>query len=202
MPAKGEAGLSRLLDRVRNRGNARENKSHLNPGDMSALKWMLTLVVTASLFASSAAAQDKLFFSTQYPAAGVSLPSTTPTAQGSVPSVKSPRVVSSDDLKGEPEAEAQTITPRAPNLTQFGVDFDRRHPELFTAQPGLETGKQQLNQGEGSPTPTPTSSPSPSPTPLRIKVGRRVYIVNPNSNLQPGANPTATPIVIVVQPSK
>ena len=161
---------------------------------------MLTLVVAASLFATSAAAQDKLFFSAQYPAAGVSLPSTTPIAQGSVPRVKSPRVVSSDDLKGQPEPEAQTITPRAPNLTQFGVDFDRRHPELFTAEPDLGTVKQQLNQGEGSP--TPTSSPSPSPTPLRIKVGRRVYIVNPNSNLQPGANPTATPIVIVVQPSK
>jgi hypothetical protein len=167
---------------------------------MSTLKLMLTLVVAASLLATTAVAQDKLFFSAQYPAAGVSLPSTTPTAQGSVPRVKNPRVVSSDDLNGQPELESQTIMPRAPNLTQFGVDFDQRHPELFTAQPGLETVKKRLNQGEGSATPTPTSSPSPSPTPFRIKVGRRVYIVNANSNLLPGANPTATPIVIVVQP--
>ena len=164
------------------------------------LKGILILIVAVELFASTGAAQDKPFFSAQYPAAGVPLPTATPALQGVEPKVRNPRVVSSDDLKSE--AQVQTLAPRAPNLTQFGVDFDRRHPELFATQPDLETVKRLLNQGQGSPTPSPTASPSPSPTPWRIKVGRRVFIVNPNANLQPSANPTATPVIIVVQPPK
>jgi hypothetical protein len=162
------------------------------------LKGFSILIVAVELFASIGAAQDKPFFSAQYPAAGVPLSAATPSLQGVAPKVRNPRVVSSDDLKSE--AQVQTQAPRAPNLTQYGVDFDRRHPELFAPQPDPETVKQQLNQGQGSPTPTP--SPSPSPTPWRIKVGRRVFVVNPNANLQPGANPTPTPVIIVVQPPK
>ena len=164
------------------------------------LKGFLVLIVAVELFASIGAAQDKPFFSAQYPAAGVPLSAATPSLQGVAPKVRNPRVVSSDDLKSE--AQVQTQAPRAPNLTQYGVDFDRRHPELFAPQPDPETVKQQLNQGQGSPTPSPTASPSPSPTPWRIKVGRRVFVVNPNANLQPGANPTPTPVIIVVQPPK
>lgn len=164
------------------------------------LKGFLILILAAELFTSIGAAQDKPFFSAQYPAAGVPLPAATPALQAVEPKVKNPRVVSSDDIKSE--AQIQTVTSRAPNLTQFGVDFDRRHPELFAPQPDLETVKQELNQGQSSPTPSPTPSPSPSPTPWRIKVGRRVFIANPNANLQPSANPTATPVIIVVQPPK
>jgi hypothetical protein len=164
------------------------------------LKEFLILILAVELFASIGAAQEKPFFSAQYPAAGVPLPAATPALQRAAPKVRNPRVVSSDDLKSE--AQGQTLTPRAPNLTQFGVDFDRRHPELFAPQPDLDTVKQQLNQGQSSPTPSPTATPSPSPTPWRIKVGRRVFIVNPNANLQPSANPTATPVIIVVQPPK
>ena len=164
------------------------------------LKGFLILILAAGLFTSIGAAQDKPFFSAQYPAAGVPLPAATPALQAGAPKVRNPRVVSSDDIKSE--AQIQTVTSRAPNLTQFGVDFDRRHPELFAPQPDLDAVKQQLNQGQSSPTPSPTPSPSPSPTPWRVKVGRRVFIANPNANLQPSANPTATPVIIVVQPPK
>lgn len=170
------------------------------------LKGVLVVIVAVS--ASAAEAQDKPFFSAQYPAAGVSLPPTSATTPGqnSVPRARSPRVVSSDDFKGEQNTQAQTVqtsqTARPANLTQYGVDFDKRHPELWGPQPDLETVKQQLDQGQPSPTPSPaaTPTPTPSPTPVRIKVDRRVYVINPNATLQPAANPGATPMIIVVQP--
>ena len=160
-----------------------------------------------AVFASLAPAQDKPFFSAQYPAAGVSLPpASTGAGETSVPRPRNSRVVSSDDLKGDPTKAASTgqntQTVRPPNLTQYGVDFDKRHPELWGPQPDLDAIKQQLDQAQPSPTlsPSPTPSATPSPTPVRIRIGRRFYNVNPNATLQPTANPSATPVIIVVQP--
>jgi hypothetical protein len=167
------------------------------------LKEMFILICAASM----ADAQDKPFFSGQYPAAGVSLPSaSTGAAETSVPRPRNSRVVSSDDLKSDQTKVApagqNTPTARPPNLTQYGVDFDKRHPELWGPQPDLDSIKQQLDHAQPTPTPSPSPTPSatPSPTPVRIRIGRRFYNVNPNATLQPAANPSATPLIIVVQP--
>jgi hypothetical protein len=177
-----------------------------NPSTGSVLNGIFILVFAVS--ASLAAAQDKPFFSAQYPAAGVSLPQTSiGAAETPVPRARNSRVVSSDDFKGEQSGAAPTgqigQTVRPPNLTQYGVDFDKRHPGLWGPQADLDSIKQQLDQAQPSPTSSPsaTPSPTPSPTPVRNKIGRRVYIVNPNTaTLQPAANPSATPVIILVQP--
>jgi hypothetical protein len=167
------------------------------------LKGIVILIVAVSV--SLVVAQDKPFFSAQYPAGGVSLtPAWTGAGETFAPRVRNPRVVSSDDFKGEQNGPTPTgqnsQTVRPPNLTQYGVDFDKRHPELWGPQPDLEAVKRQLDQAQPSPAPSP--SPTPSPTPVRIRIGRRFYNVNPNATLQPAANPSATPVIIVVQPQR
>jgi hypothetical protein len=163
------------------------------------------LIVAVSAF--PAGGQDKPFFSAQYPAAGVSLRATSAAPEQTiVPKIRNPRVVSSDDFKGEQSGGSgsgqNTQTVRPPNLTQYGVDFDKRHPELWAHQSDLDAVKQQLDQAQPAPTPSPSPTPSatPSPTPVRIKIGRRVYLLNSNATLHPAANPSATPVIIVVQP--
>jgi hypothetical protein len=165
-------------------------------------KEIFILIVAVS--ASLTGAQDKPFFSAQYPAAGVSLP-TAPARAGedSASRVRNSRVVSSDDLRnGQTQAGQTNYTVRPPNLTQYGADFDKRHPELWESQPDLDAVKRQLDQAQASPTPSPIPTPTstPTPTPVRIKIGRRIYSVNPNATLQPAANQSATPVIILVQP--
>ena len=180
-------------------------RSVKNPSHMRVVLkafFILTFAVSASL----TGAQDKPFFSAQYPSAGVSLPAASSAAgETFVPRVRNSRVVSSDDFKGEQSGVVPTgqisQTARPPNLTQYGVDFDKRHPELWGPQPNLEAIKQQLDQAQPTPTPSPSPTPSatPSPTPARIRIGRRLYNFNPTGGtLQPAANPNATPIIIVV----
>jgi hypothetical protein len=168
---------------------------------------VLIFILLVEGSASLAPAQDKPFFSELYPASGVSLaPTQNATGQTFVPKVRNPRVVSSDDFKGEQSGVAasgqNSQTVRPPNLTQYGADFDKRHPELWETQPDLEAVKQQLEQAQPSPTPSPspTQTATSSPTPIRIKIGRRVYMVNQNATMLPAANPSATPVIIVVQP--
>jgi hypothetical protein len=164
------------------------------------------LLAMVAISASLAPAQDKAFFSPQYPAAGACLPpASSGVVETGVPRARNSRVVSSDDFKGEETGARLTgqngQTVRPPNLTRYGVEFDKRHPELWGPQPDLDSIKQQLAQAQPSPTPSSSPAPSATPTHVRIKIGRRFYTVNPtNATLQPSANPSATPVIIVVQP--
>jgi hypothetical protein len=163
---------------------------------------LLALLIFLAAFRAgiaAASAQDTPFFSPEYPAAGVA--ATPSLSAWALPTPRNPRVVSSDDLIASGQQAGETM-PRRPNLTEFGVEFDKRHPDLYQLPADLEVLKKEMAQSSPTPSATPSPSPTPSPTPWRIIVGHRVFLVNPNANIQPAARaePTPTPVPVDPQP--